>query len=93
MNRRKPFCGMEKGLSCRKPKSEDENVSKTKDRIRESNLRYKQNLGQNFIYDEDLLDALAEDAEVGPEDDVLEIGPGAGSLTKHLCSAWSWTSG
>lgn len=74
-----------KRIACRKPESEDENVSKTKDRIRESNLRYKQNLGQNFIYDEDLLDALAEDAGVGPEDDVLEIGPGAGSLTKHLC--------
>ena len=60
-------------------------MSKTKDRIRESNLRYKQSLGQNFIYDEDLLRSLVADAEVGPEEDVLEIGPGAGSLTKHLC--------
>ncbi len=60
-------------------------MSKTKDRIRESNLRYKQSLGQNFIYDEDLLAALAEDAGFGPEEDVLEIGPGSGSLTKHLC--------
>ena len=61
-------------------------MSKTKDRIRESGLRYKQNLGQNFLYDDDLLAALAEDAEIGPEEDVLEIGPGAGSLTKHLCA-------
>ena len=60
-------------------------MSKTKDRIRESSLRYKQSLGQNFIYDEDLLAALAEDAGFGPEEDVLEIGPGSGSLTKHLC--------
>lgn len=60
-------------------------MSKTKERIRESNLRYKQSLGQNFIYDEDLLAALAADAEVEPEEDVLEIGPGSGNLTKHLC--------
>lgn len=60
-------------------------MSKTKDRIRESGLRYKQSLGQNFLYDEELLAALVSDAGIGPEDDVLEIGPGAGSLTKHLC--------
>ena len=60
-------------------------MSKTKDRIRESNLRYKQSLGQNFIYDEDLLASLVADAGVTGEEDVLEIGPGAGSMTKHLC--------
>ncbi len=60
-------------------------MSKTKERIRESSLRYKQSLGQNFIYDEDLLAALAEAAGVGKEEDVLEIGPGTGNLTKHLC--------
>lgn len=60
-------------------------MSKTKERIRESSLRYKQSLGQNFIYDEDLLAALAEASGVGPEEDVLEIGPGTGNLTRHLC--------
>jgi len=62
-------------------------MSKTRERIRESNLRYKQSLGQNFIYDEGLLAALAAEAGVSPEEDVLEIGPGCGSLTKHLCGA------
>ena len=60
-------------------------MSKTKERIRESNLRYRHSLGQNFIYDEDLLAALVQDAEITEKEDVLEIGPGAGSLTKHLC--------
>ena len=60
-------------------------MSRTKDRIRESNLRYKQSLGQNFLYDEELLAALAEAAGVTKDEDVLEIGPGCGSLTKHLC--------
>lgn len=60
-------------------------MSKTRERIRESNLRYKQSLGQNFIYDENLLKALVEASGVTGEDDVLEIGPGCGSMTKHLC--------
>ena len=60
-------------------------MSKTKDRMRENNLRYKQSLGQNFIYDEELLTALTEAAGVTDNEDVLEIGPGCGSLTKHLC--------
>ncbi len=60
-------------------------MSKTKERIRNSQLRYKQGLGQNFIYDEDLLASLVRSAGVGKEDDVLEVGPGAGSMTKHLC--------
>ena len=62
-------------------------MSKTKDRMRESNLRYRQSLGQNFIYDEELLAALTEAAGVSDDEDVLEIGPGCGSLTKHLCHA------
>ena len=37
-------------------------MSKTKERIRESNLRYRQSLGQNFIYDDNLLAALTEAA-------------------------------
>ncbi|MBP3637491.1 MAG: ribosomal RNA small subunit methyltransferase A [Clostridia bacterium] len=62
-------------------------MSKTKDRIRDSQLRYKQNLGQNFLYDDDLLSALVQVSGVEKEDDVLEIGPGSGSMTKHLCDA------
>ena len=62
-------------------------MSKTKERIRESNLRYKQSLGQNFLYDEALLAELTEAAGVTKDEDVLEIGPGCGSLTKHLCGA------
>ena len=62
-------------------------MSKTKERIRDSQLRYKHGLGQNFIYDEALLEELVRLSGVGPEDDVLEIGPGSGSMTKYLCQA------
>ena len=46
-------------------------MSKTKERIRDSQLRYKQGLGQNFIYDEALLEELVRLSGVGQEDDVL----------------------
>ena len=60
-------------------------MSKTKERIRESQLRYQQGLGQNFIYDDDLLEELVIASGVSSEDCVLEIGPGAAGLTGHLC--------
>lgn len=59
-------------------------MSKVKQQIKDSQLRYKQGLGQNFIYDEALLEELARLSGVGPEDGVLEIGPGCGTLTACL---------
>ena len=47
-------------------------------------IHYKHDLGQNFLYDEALLNRLVESTGVGPQDGVLEIGPGAGTLTKAL---------
>jgi 16S rRNA (adenine1518-N6/adenine1519-N6)-dimethyltransferase len=41
-------------------------------------------LGQNFILDESLISSLLDAAEVGPDDFVLEIGPGAGVMTALL---------
>ncbi|MGQ0553966.1 MAG: 16S rRNA (adenine(1518)-N(6)/adenine(1519)-N(6))-dimethyltransferase RsmA [Planctomycetota bacterium] len=40
--------------------------------------------GQNFLLDNNLLAAIVRDAGVGPDDHVLEIGPGPGLLTRHL---------
>ena len=62
-------------------------MSKGKERIRDSAFRYRQSLGQNFLYDEELLAELTAAAGVTKDEDVLEIGPGCGSLTKHLCDA------
>ena len=60
-------------------------MSKSRERIRDSQMQYKKGLGQNFIYDEDLLASLVEAAGVGSEDEVLEIGAGSGNLTRELC--------
>ncbi|MFA6391705.1 MAG: 16S rRNA (adenine(1518)-N(6)/adenine(1519)-N(6))-dimethyltransferase RsmA [Patescibacteria group bacterium] len=40
--------------------------------------------GQNFLIDEDVLDAIVESAQLKPDDNVLEIGAGFGPLTKKL---------
>lgn len=52
-----------------------------------SGISYKHDLGQHFLYDEGLLHSLVQATGVGKNDGVLEIGPGAGTLTKCLCEA------
>jgi 16S rRNA (adenine1518-N6/adenine1519-N6)-dimethyltransferase len=41
-------------------------------------------LGQNFLADPNLLDAIVRESEVGADDVVLEIGGGEGALTERL---------
>lgn len=44
----------------------------------------KKSLGQNFLFDENLLQRIVDAAEITPADTVLEVGPGLGALTKQL---------
>ena len=44
----------------------------------------KKELGQHFLVDENLLGVVGRLAELGPEDVVLEVGPGLGVLTTYL---------
>jgi 16S rRNA (adenine1518-N6/adenine1519-N6)-dimethyltransferase len=44
----------------------------------------KKELGQHFLVDENLLGVIDRFAELGPEDVVLEVGPGLGVLTNYL---------
>lgn len=54
--------------------------------LRKRGFRTKHSLGQHFLFDEDLLARLVELAGVTEEDDVLEIGPGSGALTRQLAA-------
>ena len=47
-------------------------------------LRASKRLGQNFLVDRSVVQGIVEAAELSPEDTVLEIGPGIGSLTQGL---------
>jgi 16S rRNA (adenine1518-N6/adenine1519-N6)-dimethyltransferase len=44
-------------------------------------------LGQNFLADTNLLDAIVREAELVPEDVVLEVGGGEGPLSERLAPA------
>ena len=55
--------------------------SELSDILRAAGFRFNKALGQNFIFDGNLLDAIVSDAGVTAEDTVVEIGTGAGTLT------------
>lgn len=46
--------------------------------------RAKKSLGQNFLVDPNIQRKIVAAAELAPEDEVLEIGPGQGALTQLL---------
>jgi len=50
-------------------------------------IRPSKKLGQNFLVDTNLLDAMVRDAAPQPGEHVLEIGPGLGALTRRLLDA------
>jgi len=52
--------------------------------LRTFNLQPSKGLGQNFLQDQAALQKIIETAEIEPNDCVLEIGPGLGSLTRYL---------
>jgi 16S rRNA (adenine1518-N6/adenine1519-N6)-dimethyltransferase len=46
--------------------------------------RAKRSLGQNFLIDPNLQRKIVDALRPHPDDEVLEIGPGVGALTRHL---------
>lgn len=55
-----------------------------KDIIRGTNFRFNKALGQNFITDGNLLDAIVQDSGVTEDDVVVEIG--TGGRYAHACA-------
>ena len=45
---------------------------------------YKKSLGQNFLKDKNIIKKMADSINPTEEDLIIEIGPGAGALTKEL---------
>lgn len=48
-------------------------------------FKFKKSLGQNFLIDANILDKILIGADINRDDNILEIGPGIGSLTQGLC--------
>ena len=59
----------------------DSNVKNT---LRETGFGFKKRLGQNFITDKNLLSSIVREAGVESGDTVIEIGCGAGTLTRAI---------
>ncbi len=55
--------------------------------IKQFNLRLSKSLGQNFLVDERSLQVIVARANIAPTDEILEIGPGLGNLTRYLALA------
>ena len=47
-------------------------------------FNYKKSLGQNFLKDKNIIKKIADSINPTEEDLIIEIGPGAGALTKEL---------
>ncbi len=64
-------------------------ISRTKvmDLLKKHGFYFKKRFGQNFIFDLHLLKRIVQGAEIVPGDSVVEIGPGAGTLTRVLAEA------
>ena len=50
-------------------------------------FRNSKSLGQNFLTDKNIIDRIIEGSGIGPEDLVIEIGPGIGVITREAAQA------
>lgn len=48
---------------------------------------FQKKFGQNFLIDEHVLEKIISAAGIGPDDFVVEIGPGIGTMTQYLAHA------
>ena len=55
--------------------------------LKKYGFTFSKRFGQNFLIDAHVLKKIVSAAEIGPEDFVLEIGPGIGTLTEALAAA------
>lgn len=58
--------------------------NKLKEKMDKYNFNFKKNYGQNFIIDENIINNIITNSNIDKDTLVIEIGPGAGSLTYKL---------
>lgn len=47
-------------------------------------IKPKKSLGQHWLFDENILNSIVQTAQIRPNDDILEVGPGLGTLTDKI---------
>lgn len=63
------------------------NFSATRHILKTFNLRASKRLGQNFLIDAEVVKKIVDAAEIAEGEEILEIGPGIGTLTQGLLEA------
>jgi len=58
--------------------------SNTIEILKKYNFSFQKKFGQNFLIDTHVLEKIIDESEITPEDCVLEIGPGIGTMTQYL---------
>jgi 16S rRNA (adenine1518-N6/adenine1519-N6)-dimethyltransferase len=61
-------------------------MTRVKDKLHSLGVKPSKNRGQNFLIDENVLEAIFESGRITADDNVVEIGPGLGALTKLIYS-------
>ncbi len=65
----------------------DYSSKKMKENLQNEKFNFKKKFGQNFIVDKNIIHNIVTKADIAKETLVIEIGPGAGSLTYELGKA------
>jgi 16S rRNA (adenine1518-N6/adenine1519-N6)-dimethyltransferase len=65
-------------------------LAQTRKLLRRFDLRAKKGLGQHFLIDDNVLEAILAAAELSPADTVIEVGPGLGLMTGELARRAGW---
>lgn len=60
------------------------NIIRTQDILRRHDFNFKKKFGQNFLTDHNILTKITQTAGLSKQVNVIEIGPGIGSLTQYL---------
>jgi 16S rRNA (adenine1518-N6/adenine1519-N6)-dimethyltransferase len=61
-------------------------LKNTQSLLKKHSLNPSKRLGQNFMVDRSAIKRIIDSAEISQEDNIIEIGPGTGILTKELAN-------
>ena len=62
----------------------DRILANTKRIVQENQIRFQKKFGQNFLIDPHVLAKITAAADLHPDEAVIEVGPGIGTLTQEL---------